>query len=85
MSAETTTSAPVLIDGAEVCRLASIGPTLFHAMRKSGLFGPRVIRIGAAVRFDASEVRAWLLAGCPAKNRWAFLRDTAGAGRQQFA
>jgi len=35
-----------------------------------GRIGPKPIRLGRAVRFSASEVEAWIAAGCPRRNEW---------------
>ena len=62
MSNET----PPLIDYKVVCRMLSIGKSAFFAMRQSGRFPIRQIRLNGAVRYDRRLIEKWIDAGCPA-------------------
>ena len=50
----------------------------FHNMLKQGKIGPKPARIGRCLRFEVAEVRAWLRAGCPARNRWQHMGPEGG-------
>lgn len=36
---------------------------------------PAAVRIGRSVRWRAAEIRAWIDAGCPSRDRWDAIRE----------
>jgi predicted DNA-binding transcriptional regulator AlpA len=65
---------PLAIDCDGAAAALSISPSHFRALRAAGKFGPSPIRLGRAVRFDLAEIRGWLAAGCPGRERWIELK-----------
>ena len=59
---------------AGVAKLLSISKRHVHALNASGRL-PRPIRLGRSVRWRADEIRAWLDAGCPPRDKWEEMRD----------
>jgi excisionase family DNA binding protein len=49
---------PLLVDRCEAARLLAVCPRTIDAMAKRREL--RAVRIGRAVRFDASELRTWI-------------------------
>jgi hypothetical protein len=63
---------PVLLVGAEdAARALGICRSSFLLADKTGEIGPQSIRIGGRRLWVLAELRAWTLAGCPARQRWA--------------
>jgi len=63
----------IALRAAEAAKLIGIGRTKFLALDRSGRL-PRPRRLGRAVLWDATELRAWFAAGCPERGRWAALK-----------
>jgi hypothetical protein len=65
---------PNLLVGAEdAARALGIGRTSFLLADKTGEIGPQSVRIGGRRLWVLAELRAWTLAGCPARQRWVEL------------
>jgi hypothetical protein len=60
---------PLAIRGAEAARLIGISPRLWRAMDAAGKI-PRGRRLGRAKIWPVDELREWLRAGCPPRDRW---------------
>ena len=78
----TTPNLPELsclaLPAAEVAKLLGISERHLWALNSSGRL-PRPVRLGRAVRWNLSELRAWLDAGCPERSRWeAMARNEVG-------
>jgi hypothetical protein len=41
-------------------------------LEASGKLGPRRLKLGGMVRYEATECRAWVSAGCPARDEWTW-------------
>ena len=74
---------PNLLVGAEdAARALGIGRTSFLLADKTGEIGPQSVKIGGRRLWALAELRAWTLAGCPARQRWAELwRGRGGPGK----
>lgn len=42
-----------------------------------GRFGPDILRLGRCVRIRANELREWIEAGCPPREKWVEIRKAA--------
>ena len=51
------------------------------ALHSSGRL-PRPIRLGRSVRWRADELRAWLDAGAPSRERWEAMRHPSAGGKR---
>lgn len=68
--------ARLAVGAAELGRLLELGERTIRRMNAAGqLPAPR--RIGGSVRWDLTEIREWLAAGCPARPEWARMRGGA--------
>jgi len=77
MPAEAPAPDVLAVDIEGAARLLSISESHLFAMRRSGRWGPRPIKIGRSCRFLVSELRAWAQAGCPSAATWR----SQGGGR----
>ena len=62
------------LPAADVARLLGISERHVWALNSSGRL-PRPIRLGRAVRWPVDELRAWLAAGAPPRDRWEAMRE----------
>jgi len=69
---DTTTPAitPLAVGIAEAAAMIGISQSHLFAMQRVGKFGPRAIRLGRSRRFLVAEIRDWLQAGAPPRQRW---------------
>ncbi len=62
------------LSAAAVARLLGISERHTWALNSSGRL-PKPIRLGRAVRWPVDELRAWLAAGAPPRDRWEAMRE----------
>ena len=76
MSNETHTIEPdcLAVPAAEVAKLLGISERHLWALNSSSRL-PRPIRFGRAVRWNRSELQAWLDAGAPERSTWEAMRQ----------
>jgi len=68
----------LLIPDVEAAALAGISRSHLHRLRAGGLFGPRPIKLGRALRFNRQEVIDWIGAKCPDAKTFAAMQAAAG-------
>lgn len=66
------------LPAAEVAKLLGISERHLWACHASGQLGPGPISIGRSKRWLVDELRDWLAAGAPPRNRWVWPRDSGG-------
>jgi excisionase family DNA binding protein len=59
----------------EVAKLLGISKRHLAALNASGRL-PRAVRLGRSVRWRADELRDWLAAGAPSRERWEAMRPS---------
>ena len=64
------------LPAAEVAKLLGISQRHLWKLNASGRL-PAPIRLGRSVRWRLDELRAWLDAGCPARDQWETMRRVA--------
>ena len=69
-----TESERLALPAADVAKLLGISQRHLYTLNASGQL-PRPIRLGRSVRWRADELRDWLDAGCPARDRWEVMRE----------
>ncbi len=70
MAAETkTTAEPYLVSAAEAARLCGVSRSLWWALHSSGQV-PLPVKVSHRTLWRADELRAWVTAGCPAREKW---------------
>lgn len=70
---------PLLVDAAGVASVLCISRTSLFGLLASGRLPLPVLRVGRLVRWSVDQLRAWIGAGCPPRERFAIL--AAGGGR----
>ena len=70
MSEGADPNAALLVDAAGAARLLGMGRTSFFGLVSAGRVPRAVLRAGRIVRWDVQELRAWIHAGCPPRDRW---------------
>jgi predicted DNA-binding transcriptional regulator AlpA len=60
----------LLIDAKKAAEILSISRAHFLSLYSSGRIGPLPVRLGKAVRWRSGELRAWVNAGCPSREKW---------------
>lgn len=68
-----TTNERLLLSVAELADLLGVSERHIHNLRTQGQL-PEPVRLGRVVRWDASEIRAWITAGAPPRGHWEGLR-----------
>ena len=61
---------PLLITSKDVFSRLGISQAAFFRLRARGKIGPRAIKLGRSIRWDAAEVDAWIKAKCPQARDW---------------
>jgi predicted DNA-binding transcriptional regulator AlpA len=72
MSNETKSPASerLALAASEVANVLGISERHVWALHSSGQLGPRPHRWGRCARWSLDELRAWLAAGSPSRERW---------------
>ena len=63
------------LPAADVAKLLGISERHLWAMHATGRLGPRPIALGRAKRWRVDELRAWLDAGAPSRDKWLTMRS----------
>lgn len=61
---------PLLCDVKTAAAMLGVGRSLFYQMAADGRLGPVGIRLGKKRLFRLDELRKWVVAGCPTRERW---------------
>lgn len=64
----------IALPAADVAKLLGVSERHIWSLHSSGRL-PRPLRLGRAVRWRVDELRAWVDAGCPARDRWEEIRQ----------
>jgi excisionase family DNA binding protein len=64
----------LLLNAREVAQLLNVSRSTIYALHSAGRI-PLPVRLGRAVRWRADELREWVAAGCPPRNRWMEMRE----------
>ena len=70
---------PELLNARQAAKLLGVSERHFWTMEATGRLGPALHRLGRCRRVSASELRAWIMAGTPSRERWQAMK--AGARR----
>jgi len=62
-------SAPLLVSAEAVAKCLDVSVRTLWRLRSSGKL-PEPIRLGGSVRWKASDIHAWIDAGCPSAQEW---------------
>jgi predicted DNA-binding transcriptional regulator AlpA len=65
----------LLVDAREAARLLDISERHLWALHSSGRLGPRPTALGRSKRWRVEELRAWLAAGAPSRDRWLAMNE----------
>jgi predicted DNA-binding transcriptional regulator AlpA len=64
---------PLAVDARAAARLCSVSRSLWFVMDSAGQV-PEGVRLGRRRVWPLAELRAWLAAGCPSRDRWQAIR-----------
>ena len=67
-------SEPLALTARDLARLLNVSPRHLATLNATGRL-PRPIRLGRSVRWGRDELREWLSAGCPCRDRWEAMRE----------
>jgi len=70
---ETDRLQPLTVGAATAAKLLGIGTSTWHLWRATGRT-PAPIRIGGRVLWKYDELRAWIEAGAPCREKWEATR-----------
>ena len=72
---ETVTSSErLLLSARDLGTLLGVNKSTVWSWHNSGRI-PMPVRIGGATRWRAGEIRAWVAAGCPPREKWKNLEN----------
>ena len=77
VKAETTTVIevePLLVGAAEAARLLGVSRSMLYLMLDDGSLGPQGFKFGTKRIFSLDELRSWISADCPGRDRWLAMR-----------
>ncbi|MFC1739613.1 helix-turn-helix domain-containing protein [Planctomycetota bacterium] len=60
----------LLVSAEQAAAMLSIGRTHFYSMLSSGTIGPMAHKFGRRSLFSVQELRDWVSAGMPPRQRW---------------
>lgn len=75
---ERTISQKLALPAAEVAKLLTVSERHVSALNASGRL-PRPIKLGRSVRWPVDELRAWLAAGAPSRDKWEAMQKGINA------
>jgi len=75
---QTATTEKLLVDVTEAARMLGIGRTLLYEMLVDGRLGPKPVTFGKRKLFRVAELRAWVSADCPSRQKWIQLQGDHG-------
>ena len=64
---------PLLVPAAEAARLCGVSRAFWYSLLSAGRT-PVPIRLGRRTLWRVSELKEWVEAGCPARERWEALK-----------
>ena len=65
---------PLLMTAEDAASQLSISKAHFYRMHNAGKI-PLPVRLGGAVRWRVEELRAWIAAGMPSRQRWQAMQE----------
>lgn len=64
-----------LLDARQAAQMLGVGESTFHRHRALGLIGPKPIKLGGSIRWDAVHMGQWIDAGCPDSKTWEAIHE----------
>jgi excisionase family DNA binding protein len=59
----------MLVDAKEAAALCGVGRTTWLTLASAGKT-PAAVRLGRSVKWRRDELKAWIAAGCPVRQKW---------------
>ena len=72
--------APLLLDAREAARLCGVSMRTWWALHSAGKT-PLPVRLGRRTLWRFDELAAWIVAGCPARDRWEQIKQALPMGK----
>jgi len=61
---------PLLVDAKHAATMLGIGRSHFYSMLSSGQIGPMAHKLGKRSLYSVNELREWVDAGMPSRQKW---------------
>lgn len=74
--ASTADGESLMVDDEGAARFLQISASMFRKLVRVGK-APLPLKLGACARWRVDELRAWVRADCPDRERWTTMRDAA--------
>jgi len=68
-NSQGATGGPLLLTAAQFACLLNLGTSTLWRLNAEGRI-PLPVRIGRSIRWREREIRAWIDAGCPRREKW---------------
>lgn len=65
----------LLVNSDDACRMLGVGRSLFYSMASTGRLGPMPVVFNSKKLWSVSELRAWVVAGCPIRDDWQMMQE----------
>lgn len=62
----------LLVSATEVSKMLGIGRSLFYELHGTGRLGPLPVELNSKKLWAVDELRAWVAAGCPIRDKWNY-------------
>lgn len=66
----------LLVSPRAAARMCGVSKSHFYSLQSAGRT-PMPIKLGRATRYPVTEIREWVEAGCPPRDRWLVLKGGA--------
>ena len=73
---ETKTESIQLLNAKQFAAKLGLSKRSIHRMNSCHVI-PKPLRIAGSIRWIEAEIDAWILAGCPDRKTWEYMKDTA--------
>jgi predicted DNA-binding transcriptional regulator AlpA len=67
---------PLLLTAEQAAQLLGFTKQFFYQLQASGSLGPQALYFGKRARWSVYELREWIKAGCPPRERWLAMKQT---------
>lgn len=74
---------PLLVDDERAASICGLGRSYWCVLERSGLVGPRPVRLGRRRLWSVAELRAWVESGLPNRETWVMQTKRDGKNAEE--